>query len=47
MMNNTDIIASCTISIATNVIFLILNFGYLRLDESFNKKMLIRVNITE
>jgi hypothetical protein len=47
MMNNIDIIASCTISIATNVIFLNLNFGNLRVDESFNKKALITVNITE
>jgi len=47
MMNNIDIITSWIISIVTSVIFLILDLGYLRLDESFNKKMLIRVNVTE
>jgi hypothetical protein len=46
-MNNIDIMESWIISIVAKVIVLILDLGYLRLDESFNKKMLIIVNITE
>lgn len=46
-MNNIDIITSWIISIVANVIVLILDLGNSRLDESFSKKMLIKVNTTE
>ena len=46
MMNSIDIITSWIINFVAMVV-LILDLGIQELDESFSKKMLIKVNTTE